>query len=176
MSQRLSPRRPTLQRKPLLLLPCLSRMVQGGFSAPTNSNTAVSHAILLAYWVFSPSYCFHWFFFFDPPERWNTRLTVCSLPVLLHGSLSKVWDTYTGDVLHSFPHQHIVRAGDFSGDGNRIVTGGMEKKLRIFDLNREDMAGQALLTNEGHSSVIRNVVWDGPRNMILSSGEDSEIR
>jgi len=111
---------------------------------------------------------------FDPPEM-DTRLTVYSLAVI-RGSCSKVWDTYTGDILHSFPHQHIVRAGDFSGDGSRIVTGGMEKKLRIFDLNREDMAGQALLTNEGHSSVIKNVVWDGPRNMILSSGEDTEIR
>ncbi|KAF9955602.1 hypothetical protein BGZ72_003584 [Mortierella alpina] len=89
---------------------------------------------------------------------------------------AKVWDTYTGDILHSFPHQHIVRGCDFSGDGNRIVTGGMEKKLRIFDLNRPDLAGQPLLTADGHTSVIRNVVWDGARNMILSSGDDMEIR
>ncbi|KAF9350401.1 MAG: WD40-repeat-containing domain protein [Benniella sp.] len=89
---------------------------------------------------------------------------------------AKVWDNYTGDILHSFPHQHIVRSADFSGDGTRIVTGGMEKKLRIFDLNREDLAGQPLLAADGHTSMIRNVVWDGPRNMILSSGEDMEIR
>jgi serine-threonine kinase receptor-associated protein len=91
-------------------------------------------------------------------------------------SNSKVWDTYTGDILASFPHQHIVRGCDFSGDGSRIVTGGMEKKLRIFDLNRDDLAGQPILSADGHTSVIRNVVWDGARNMILSSGDDMEIR
>ncbi|KAF9920989.1 hypothetical protein FBU30_009026 [Linnemannia zychae] len=89
---------------------------------------------------------------------------------------AKVWDTYTGNILASFPHQHIVRGCDFSGDGSRIVTGGMEKKLRIFDLNRDDLAGQPILAADGHTSVIRNVVWDGARNMILSSGDDMEIR
>ncbi|KAG0225840.1 hypothetical protein BGX31_007495, partial [Mortierella sp. GBA43] len=87
-----------------------------------------------------------------------------------------VWDTYTGDILHSFPHQHIVRSADFSGDGSRIVTGGNEKKLRIFDLNREDLVGQPLLSTEGHNSMIRNVVWDGARNMILSAGDDMEFK
>ncbi|CAB4386178.1 WD40 repeat-like protein [Rhizophagus irregularis] len=86
---------------------------------------------------------------------------------------AKVWDTYTGDILHSFTHDHIVRSADLSDDGTRIVSGGQEKKLRIFDLNKpDDPASEA----EGHESTIKSVIWDGERNVILSAGDDKEIR
>jgi len=86
---------------------------------------------------------------------------------------AKVWDTYTGDVLHSFIHEHIVRSADISDDGTRIVSGGQEKKLRIFDLNKpDDPASEA----EGHESIIKSVIWDGERNVVLSAGDDKEIR
>ena len=91
----------------------------------------------------------------------------------LYEIYSKVWDTYTGDVLHSFTHGHIVRSADISDDGTRIVSGGQEKKLRIFDLNKpEESASEA----EGHESTIKSVIWDGERNVILSAGDDKEIR
>ncbi|RUS15593.1 WD40-repeat-containing domain protein [Endogone sp. FLAS-F59071] len=82
---------------------------------------------------------------------------------------SKVWDTFTGDVLHSFAHQHIIRSADFSDDGTRIVTGGLEKKLRIFDLYRPEAQP---LEAVGHTGAIKSVVFDERRNVILSAGED----
>ncbi|CAG8603910.1 2102_t:CDS:2 [Acaulospora colombiana] len=85
----------------------------------------------------------------------------------------KLWDTYTGDVLHSFAHDHIVRSADISGDGTRIVSGGQEKKLRMFDLNKPE---EAVAETEGHESTIKSVIWDGERNVILSAGDDKEIR
>ncbi|CAG8547455.1 1331_t:CDS:2 [Diversispora eburnea] len=85
---------------------------------------------------------------------------------------AKVWDTYTGDVLHSFTHGHIVRSTDISDDGTRIVSGGQEKKLRIYDLNTSEPTAEA----EGHESTIKSVIWDGERNVVLSAGDDKEIR
>jgi serine-threonine kinase receptor-associated protein len=50
---------------------------------------------------------------------------------------SKMWNAVNGEELQTFPHKHIVRACDF-GTEQRIVTGGMEKVLRIFNMERPD--------------------------------------
>lgn len=50
----------------------------------------------------------------------------------------KVWDAITGEELHSFQHNHIVKTVNFSKDSNLLVTGSNEKLVRIFDLNRPD--------------------------------------
>ncbi|KAI2615297.1 WD40 repeat-like protein [Hypoxylon sp. NC1633] len=48
---------------------------------------------------------------------------------------AKIWDTHTGELLFTLQHDHIVRAVVYSPDNSDLVaTGGMEKKLRIFDL------------------------------------------
>ncbi|CAJ0637414.1 7382_t:CDS:10 [Entrophospora sp. SA101] len=86
---------------------------------------------------------------------------------------AKVWDTYTGDVLFSFTHGHIVRSADISDDGTRIVSGGQEKKLRLYDLNKPD---EVIVEIEGHESTIKSVIVDGERNVVLSAGDDKEIR
>ncbi|KAH6674683.1 WD40-repeat-containing domain protein [Tricladium varicosporioides] len=49
----------------------------------------------------------------------------------------KVWDTHSGEAICTLQHNHIVRAIAFPpGQGQLLATGGMEKKLRIFDLSR----------------------------------------
>jgi serine-threonine kinase receptor-associated protein len=49
----------------------------------------------------------------------------------------KVWDTHSGEVMCTLQHNHIVRAVAFPpNEGHLLATGGMEKKLRIFDLSK----------------------------------------
>ena len=48
---------------------------------------------------------------------------------------SKLWNAINGEEMQTFPHKHIVRACDF-GIEDKIVTGGLEKILRIFDIER----------------------------------------
>lgn len=86
---------------------------------------------------------------------------------------AKVWDTYNGEVLHTFVHNHIVRAADFNQDSTKIVTGGKENKLRIFDLYRPDAPAMELL---GHEGMIKAVVWDEQHHAVLSAGEDATVR
>ncbi|KAI9250470.1 WD40-repeat-containing domain protein [Phascolomyces articulosus] len=86
---------------------------------------------------------------------------------------AKVWDTFTGQEMHSFAHQHIVRAVNFSPDGTKIVTGGQEKKLRIFDLYRPDALP---MEADDHSGTIKTVLWHPTQNIIMSGGEDGIIR
>ncbi|KAJ1920898.1 hypothetical protein IWQ60_006882 [Tieghemiomyces parasiticus] len=95
---------------------------------------------------------------------------------------AKLWDTYTGEELVSFPHGHIVRTADFIND-THVVTGGAEKMLRIFDLNQatstSNVGGRcdaAALELEGHEGAIKHVTWDHARSLILSAGDDRQVR
>ncbi|XP_054821409.1 uncharacterized protein LOC129320177 isoform X2 [Prosopis cineraria] len=82
---------------------------------------------------------------------------------------SKVWDALTGDELHSFEHKHIVRACAFSEDTHLLLTGGLEKILRIYDLNRPDAPPREV---EKSSGSIRTVTWLHSDQTILSSCTD----
>ncbi|XP_054821410.1 uncharacterized protein LOC129320180 [Prosopis cineraria] len=82
---------------------------------------------------------------------------------------SKVWDALTGDELHSFEHKHIVRACAFSEDTHLLLTGGVEKILRIYDLNRPDASPREVDKSPGS---IRTVTWLHSDQTILSSCTD----
>lgn len=92
---------------------------------------------------------------------------------------SKVWDTFSGDVIHTFQHDHIVRAVDISPSGSHIFTGGMEKKLRRFDLSRPDSQPDVYSApgaSTAHDGMIKSVIWDEGRRLIISASEDKRIR
>ncbi|XP_044470938.1 serine-threonine kinase receptor-associated protein-like [Mangifera indica] len=82
---------------------------------------------------------------------------------------AKVWDALTGDELHSFEHKHIVRACAFSEDTHLLLTGGVEKILRIFDLNRPDAPPREV---DRSPCSVRTVAWLHSDQTILSSCSD----
>lgn len=90
----------------------------------------------------------------------------------------KFWDAYTGVALHSFPHNHIVRSVALSPSSDRILTGGQEKKARIFDLGKPDAAPDFLggdATTTCHDGNIRSVVWVSD-TMGVTAGEDGFVK
>lgn len=91
---------------------------------------------------------------------------------------SKVWDTDTGNVLHSFPHNHIVRTVALSPNATHLLTGGQEKKVRMFDLTRPDAEPELLLSGgspTSHDGTVKSVVWVGDFTGV-SAGEDGVIK
>jgi WD40 repeat protein len=90
---------------------------------------------------------------------------------------SKIWDTYSGNPLHSFPHNHIVRSVAISPTTSHLLSGGQEKKVRIFDLGRPDAEPDILSEGGGlsHDGTIKSVVWSGD-NTGVSAGEDGLIK
>jgi serine-threonine kinase receptor-associated protein len=99
------------------------------------------------------------------------------LSLLLNGRRSKIWDTFTGDVLHSFPHDHIVRSVALAPGATRLLTGGQENQVRVFDLSKPDAAPQLLLAGgaTSHDKLVRSVVWVDP-NTGVSAGEDGHVK
>ncbi|KAJ5319146.1 uncharacterized protein N7506_011850 [Penicillium brevicompactum] len=106
---------------------------------------------------------------------------------------AKVWDTYTGECLHTLQHAHIVRSVAFPIQANPqvLATGGAEKKLRIFDLSRGGStqpvpAGTNTATENGvtsyeigpgvHGGTIKSIVWNQDYNVVTTSAEDRKVR
>ena len=104
-----------------------------------------------------------------------SSLRTVSLTRKLCASCSKVWDTYSGHSLHSFPHNHIVRSVAISP--SYLLTGGQEKKVRIFDIGKPDAEPDILSEGGGqsHDGTIKSVVWFD-ENTGVSGAEDKIIK
>ncbi|KAK7023723.1 WD-repeats-region domain-containing protein [Favolaschia claudopus] len=92
---------------------------------------------------------------------------------------AKIWDAYAGNPLHSFPHNHIVRSVALSPSSSHLLTGGQEKKVRIFDLGRPDAEPDFLVAEPGgtlsHDGMVKSVVWVGEHTGV-TAGEDGFIK
>jgi serine-threonine kinase receptor-associated protein len=116
---------------------------------------------------------------------------------------SKVWDTHTGECLHTLQHAHIVRAVAFPIQFNPqvLATGGAEKKLRIFDLTRGEASSSSSPTSPYgssangagpnanpstatsyeigpgvHEGTIKSIVWNQDYNILTTASDDRIIR
>merc|ERR1711912_12131 len=71
---------------------------------------------------------------------WAARLNRPALLALTASAdfTARVWDALTGDELHLFQHNHIVRTCQFTDELTKVMTGGMEKIIRIYDLNKPE--------------------------------------
>lgn len=110
---------------------------------------------------------------------------------------SKLWDTYTGACLKTLKHNHIVRAVALPPGKNPILlaTGGNEKKLRVFDINRSteststSSSPSSVDDNPGttsiplfelgpglHEGTIKSIVWGPDFNTVITASEDKVLR
>ena len=115
---------------------------------------------------------------------------------------SKIWDTHTGECLHTLNHPHIVRAVAFPSHRRPqiLATGGFDKKLMIYDLSQSSSSPHSdnsspnsptFRTNPNttqstapgfeiapgeHKSAIRSIVWGGNTNVLTTACEDKKIR
>ncbi|TVY59489.1 Serine-threonine kinase receptor-associated protein [Lachnellula cervina] len=110
---------------------------------------------------------------------------------------TRVWDTHSGETLCTLQHNHTVRAIAFPPTHNTLIaTGGMEKKLRIFDFSRFDpnapnpaangtngASEPMMMAEEGfeigagvHQGCIKAIVWTRDPNILVTVADDKKIR
>jgi len=111
---------------------------------------------------------------------WSTKLSLDSSKAASGSAdfTAKIWDTYSGTCLHSFPHNHIVRSVALSPTVSHLLTGGQEKKVRIFDLKRPDAEPDFLVdtaSNLSHDGTIKSVVWVGD-HLGVTAAEDGKVK
>ncbi|OJJ02210.1 hypothetical protein ASPVEDRAFT_133270, partial [Aspergillus versicolor CBS 583.65] len=132
---------------------------------------------------------------------WQARLsTDANIAATAAADFSaKVWDTHTGESLHTLQHNHIVRAVAFplQPSPQVLATGGYEKKLRIFDLTRSggssngssptapspsaaaDNGAPATSYEIGpgvHGGIIKSIIWNRDYNILTTAADDRKIR
>jgi serine-threonine kinase receptor-associated protein len=86
---------------------------------------------------------------------------------------AKVWDALSGEEKQSFAHSRIIKSVNFSTDNKRLLSGGQDKILRIFDLEKPEADPLKL---EGHADSIKNALWTSNNTTIVSGGQDSTLR
>lgn len=129
---------------------------------------------------------------------WSARLSEdASLAATGSADFSaKVWDTFTGETLGTLQHNHIVRAVAFP-PGQRpgvLATGGMEKKLRVFDISRLGNAENGVSPTESgangissecpsyeigsgnHQGAIKSIIWSRDPNLLITAADDKLLR
>jgi len=99
------------------------------------------------------------------------QCTISSLSSLI---FRKLWDTYTGETLQTFPHEHMVRSADISSSQKLIASGGQEKRVRVFEVERP----KSFSDIGTHQGVVKSVVWnrnDLSDRTIVTSGDDKKV-
>ncbi|KAJ9523158.1 WD40-repeat-containing domain protein [Haematococcus lacustris] len=82
---------------------------------------------------------------------------------------ARVWDACSGNQLHEFQHNHIVRTTAFAQTSSKLATGGMEKMVRIYDLDKTDQAPELY---PAQASGLRCMAWLNNDNLLLCSFTD----
>jgi serine-threonine kinase receptor-associated protein len=77
---------------------------------------------------------------------------------------AKLWDALTGLEKATLQHKHIVRTCCFSQSSNKLVTGGHEKLLRLYDVDRPETAPTEFA---GAPKPIKAAVFVGPGDSLL---------
>lgn len=112
----------------------------------------------------------------------------------------KVWDTHTGECLHTILHPHIVRAVAFPNQPQPqlLATGGFDAKLMIYELPRVTSSNSAgsspnsptfnlqngsTIPPQGyeigagqHEKAIKSIIWGTDRNILTTACEDRKVR
>ncbi|KAJ2578109.1 hypothetical protein GGH19_000754 [Coemansia sp. RSA 1807] len=83
----------------------------------------------------------------------------------------KVWNAISGQELVSFLHNNIVKCADFAGTDELVITGGQDKAVRIFDVNRPDVSTTVVT----HAASVRSVKWSSHRNVAISADTGRQI-
>ena len=81
---------------------------------------------------------------------------------------AKVWDAVTGDELMTLAHKHIVRTVDFTPESNYLLTGGQDKRLCIYDLNKPEAEPKEI---SDHTSGSKKALWYSEDQQILSADD-----
>ena len=83
---------------------------------------------------------------------------------------AKLWNATTGEEMASFPHDHVVKAVDFSLDSNKFLSAGLEKKAHVYDIKNK-----ARITTFVHPAQVSKALWLS-ENTFISGGYDSILR
>lgn len=105
---------------------------------------------------------------------WSADFTADGQSLLtVGGSEARLWNAETLDSEMSFSPPGAVAGGDFSPNGDQIITGSWDNSARIWDAQ----SGKALLKLEnGHDSYINSVRYSPDGTKVLTASDDGTAK
>jgi WD40 repeat protein len=89
------------------------------------------------------------------------------------GEFVRVWDTWNGSLVQSFPAAH-VRQGlvtvVFSPDGSRLVSGSGENAVKVWEVT----SGREVFTLSGHAAPVFSVAFSADGKRLASLDRDNQ--
>lgn len=109
---------------------------------------------------------------------WCARKAPNQAPLIATASAdytAKLFDMDNGTERASLVHDHVVKAVDWSADSALLVTGGMRKKLRVFDVATQS---ETLCIAEGVGGAVRALRWlaGESSSIVACGGTDANVR
>jgi WD40 repeat protein len=84
-----------------------------------------------------------------------------------------VWDALTGEEKHVLNgHTNSVNSVAFSSDGSRIVSGSVDKSVRVWDA----LTGEEKHVLNGHTDSVNSVACSSDGSRIVSGSDDNSVR
>ncbi|KAI8920846.1 WD40-repeat-containing domain protein [Powellomyces hirtus] len=107
---------------------------------------------------------------------WSTRLSSDATKSVTGSAdfTAKVWNNLTGQATITVPHSHVVRCVDMSPDGRYVLTGGYEKKIRLFDLQTDASRGP-IRQLEQCDNIIKTALMDADNGLVFA-GDGKMLR
>jgi serine-threonine kinase receptor-associated protein len=85
-----------------------------------------------------------------------------------------LWDAITGEEKAEFAHGKIVKDICFSPEESHLLSGGHEKILRLWDIERPDAQPDVF---PEQTTWVRHLVWNQLQPFsVISSGDDNILR
>lgn len=106
---------------------------------------------------------------------WSARLNkAAELAATASGDFTvKIWNAESGECTETLAHKHIVKTAIFSADSHNLYSGGAEKKLRVFDLEKPEAEPQVL---EGHTQNISFLSLTPNPNLLVSCAAEKDVK
>eukprot|EP00468_Gymnochlora_sp_CCMP2014_P002697 CAMPEP_0167746896 /NCGR_PEP_ID=MMETSP0110_2-20121227/3970_1 /TAXON_ID=629695 /ORGANISM="Gymnochlora sp., Strain CCMP2014" /LENGTH=316 /DNA_ID=CAMNT_0007631717 /DNA_START=54 /DNA_END=1004 /DNA_ORIENTATION=+ len=103
---------------------------------------------------------------------WCTRLNSSATNAITASAdfSANYWCALTGQKLHTFSHNHIVRAAAFSYDDSKILTAGFEGKIRQYDIAK---IGSEPLEYHDKGAKIEYLLTSSLDQQLLASSDNS---
>jgi serine-threonine kinase receptor-associated protein len=104
---------------------------------------------------------------------WSARLNHdATIACTASGDFSvKLWNALTGEDLVTLTHKHIVKTACFSADSKVMLTGGKEKKIRIYDVENPETPPAVIAMPDS----IQQILAPTDPNLMFSCGDGKSI-
>ena len=104
--------------------------------------------------------------------RWQSALGLALLWLILLSTTGAAQERPKVEVVPNIPHSLGIRSAAVSADGSRLISGGQDKTVKLWDT----ATARLLRTFEGHSDAVTSVAFSPDGSRLISGSHDKTLK